>query len=60
MDDKAAQRISKARGKSDPFSKRADMAARNNKDRTGGSADVSWRKGDADQDKDKTGPPAKR
>ncbi|KAI1082649.1 hypothetical protein F5B20DRAFT_510843 [Whalleya microplaca] len=59
MDDKAAERISKARGKTDSFAKRADMAARNNKDRKGGTADVSWRKGDSDRKEDNVRPRAK-
>ncbi|KAK7943231.1 uncharacterized protein PG986_012344 [Apiospora aurea] len=46
MDEKAAERIAKARGKNDPFAKRAGMAARNDKDRTGGGSDISWRKDD--------------
>ncbi|KAK6850844.1 hypothetical protein PG990_008248 [Apiospora arundinis] len=52
MDEKAAERIAKARGKNDPFAKRADMAARNNKDQSGGS-DSSWRRDDSSGGKGK-------
>ncbi|KAI1385272.1 uncharacterized protein F4822DRAFT_432119 [Hypoxylon trugodes] len=58
MDEKAAARIAKARGKTDPFSKRADMAARNNKEQKGdgpdgssGKSDTGQKKGDGGQEK---------
>ncbi|KAK7992259.1 hypothetical protein PG996_012728 [Apiospora saccharicola] len=53
MDEKAAERIAKARGKNDPFAKRADMAARNNKDNTGGTSDASSRRGDSSNSQSK-------
>ncbi|KAI1478581.1 hypothetical protein K445DRAFT_25585 [Daldinia sp. EC12] len=55
MDEKSAARIAKSRGKSDSFAKRADMAARNNKDQKGDSSDGSWRKSDSDQKKNDSG-----
>ncbi|KAG4218131.1 hypothetical protein PC116_g33389 [Phytophthora cactorum] len=39
----------------DSFAKRADMAARNNKDQKGDSSDGSWRKSDSDQKKNDSG-----
>ncbi|RYP61475.1 hypothetical protein DL771_010117 [Monosporascus sp. 5C6A] len=51
MDEKAAKRIADARGKKDPFAKRADLAARNNRDRAGSGVDA-WRKGDPSAHKD--------
>ncbi|KAK8131008.1 hypothetical protein PG984_007446 [Apiospora sp. TS-2023a] len=54
MDEKAAERIAKARGKNDPFAKRADMAARNNKDNTGGTSDTSSRRADASNSQSKS------
>ncbi|KAK8018256.1 hypothetical protein PG991_007446 [Apiospora marii] len=48
MDEKAAEHIAKARGKNDPFAKRADMAARStNKDQAGGRFGTPWRSGDS-------------
>ncbi|KAI1248070.1 hypothetical protein MGN70_010319 [Eutypa lata] len=60
MDEKAAKRIAAARGKKDPFAKRADLASRNHWDReaargssggggggSGGSIDCPWRKADS-------------
>ncbi|KAI1462976.1 uncharacterized protein F4812DRAFT_464189 [Daldinia caldariorum] len=55
MDEKSATRIAKSRGKNDPFAKRADMAARNNKDQKGDGSDGSWRKSDSDQKKNDSG-----
>ncbi|KAI2622653.1 hypothetical protein GGS26DRAFT_593945 [Hypomontagnella submonticulosa] len=57
MDDKSAARIAKSRGKNDSFAKRADMAARNNRDQKGGGEgsgrkdDSSQKKGDGGQTK---------
>ena len=76
MDEKAAERIAKARGKNassqtgetpsvagegnaglilnqfqDDFTKRAGMAARNNRDRTGSNIDAPWRKEDPNKKK---------
>ncbi|KAI2464512.1 hypothetical protein F4781DRAFT_436363 [Annulohypoxylon bovei var. microspora] len=48
MDDKSAARIAKSRGKNDSFAKRADMAARNNKDQKGEGSDGAGQKGDGD------------
>ncbi|KAI1804610.1 hypothetical protein F4811DRAFT_552653 [Daldinia bambusicola] len=55
MDEKSAARIAKSRGKNDPFAKRADMAARNNKDQKRDGSDESWRKSDSDQKKNDSG-----
>ncbi|KAI1656132.1 hypothetical protein F4813DRAFT_391115 [Daldinia decipiens] len=52
MDEKSAARIAKSRGKTDPFAKRANMAAKNNKDQKGDSSDGSSRKSDSAQKKD--------
>ncbi|KAI0893205.1 hypothetical protein F4806DRAFT_213489 [Annulohypoxylon nitens] len=55
MDDQSAARIAKSRGKNDPFAKRADMAARNNKEQKGESSEGSegsGQKGDSSQKKD--------
>ncbi|KAI1370292.1 hypothetical protein F4677DRAFT_451564 [Hypoxylon crocopeplum] len=57
MDDKSAARIAKSRGKNDSFAKRADMAARNNKDGKGDGSDGPGRKTDSDQKKDDCGGP---
>ncbi|KAI1411504.1 hypothetical protein F5Y13DRAFT_191120 [Hypoxylon sp. FL1857] len=51
MDEKSAARIAKSRGKNDPFAKRAEMAARNNKDQKGEGSDRTWRKSDSGQKK---------
>ncbi|KAI1773728.1 hypothetical protein F4818DRAFT_99887 [Hypoxylon cercidicola] len=55
MDEKAAARIAKSRGKKDGFSKRADMAARNNKDQKGEGDDGPSGKSDSSQKKDDSG-----
>ncbi|KAI0098376.1 hypothetical protein F4814DRAFT_453456 [Daldinia grandis] len=55
MDEKSAARIAKSRGKTDPFAKRADMAAKNNKDQKGDSSDGSWRKSDSSEKKNDGG-----
>lgn len=51
MDENAAARIQKARGQKDSFAKRAEMAARNNKDQKRDGLDGSWRKSDSGQKK---------
>ncbi|OTA95965.1 hypothetical protein M434DRAFT_28260 [Hypoxylon sp. CO27-5] len=51
MDEKSAARIAKSRGKNDPFAKRAEMAARNNKDQKGEGSDRTRRKSDSGQKK---------
>ncbi|KAI6088231.1 hypothetical protein F4821DRAFT_258064 [Hypoxylon rubiginosum] len=57
MDEKAAARIAKSRGKSDGFARRADMAARNNNDnkKGEGSSDGASRKDDSSQKKNDGG-----
>ncbi|KAI0848695.1 hypothetical protein F5Y00DRAFT_262168 [Daldinia vernicosa] len=55
MDEKSAARIAKSRGKTDPFARRADMAAKNNKDQKGDNSDESWRKSDSSQKKNDGG-----
>ncbi|KAI1759259.1 hypothetical protein GGR53DRAFT_471517 [Hypoxylon sp. FL1150] len=55
MDEKAAARIAKSRGKSDSFARRADMAARNNKDQKGDSTDGVPRKDDSSAKKNDGG-----
>ncbi|KAI2627507.1 hypothetical protein GGR54DRAFT_636635 [Hypoxylon sp. NC1633] len=52
MDEKSAARIAKSRGKNDPFAKRADMAARNNKDQKGDGPDGPRQKTDSSPNKD--------
>ncbi|KAI1105403.1 hypothetical protein F4804DRAFT_331313 [Jackrogersella minutella] len=49
MDDKSAARIAKSRGKNDPFARRADMAARNNKEQKGEGSDGARQKGGSSQ-----------
>ncbi|KAI0381069.1 hypothetical protein F5Y04DRAFT_281043 [Hypomontagnella monticulosa] len=51
MDEKSAARIAKSRGKNDPFAKRADMAAKNNRDQKGDTAEGSGRKDSSGGDK---------
>ncbi|KAI5854097.1 hypothetical protein GGS23DRAFT_601639 [Durotheca rogersii] len=52
MDEKSAARIAKSRGKNDSFAKRADMAARNNKDQSVGSTEEPCQRGESSQKKD--------
>ncbi|KAI0121615.1 hypothetical protein BJ170DRAFT_599787 [Xylariales sp. AK1849] len=49
MDAKAAKRIAKARGKDDPFARRADRAAKDHKDKIGSSSDGSSRRDSSNQ-----------
>ncbi|KAI0836132.1 hypothetical protein F5Y06DRAFT_298852 [Hypoxylon sp. FL0890] len=51
MDEKSAARIAKSRGKNDPFAKRAEMAARNNKGEKSEGSDGTRRKSDSGQKK---------
>ncbi|KAI0157055.1 hypothetical protein GGR52DRAFT_187000 [Hypoxylon sp. FL1284] len=51
MDEKSAARIAKARGKKDSFARRADMAARNNKDQKVEESGEAAHKGESSQEK---------
>ncbi|KAI4864511.1 hypothetical protein F4820DRAFT_332382 [Hypoxylon rubiginosum] len=55
MDEKSAARIAKSRGKKDGFAKRADMAARNNKDQKGEGSDGPPQKSDSGEKKNDGG-----
>ncbi|KAL7620011.1 hypothetical protein AAE478_010560 [Parahypoxylon ruwenzoriense] len=52
MDEKSAARIAKSRGKNDSFAKRAEMAARNNRDQRDDGPDSPRRVSESAQKKD--------